>query len=123
MAQPQVTPYGSWQSPITADLIGTEMLRLGQIVSDGEDIYWVEMRPTEEGRNVIVRRTPDGQTTDMTPPPFNVRTRVHEYGGGAFVVEPNGRARARQSIWIWRSWPSVEPGSEIVVPGRVRVAP
>ena len=44
------------------------------------------MRPTEGGRNIIVRRTPDGQIADMTPTPFNARTRVHEYGGGAFAV-------------------------------------
>jgi dipeptidyl aminopeptidase/acylaminoacyl peptidase len=59
---------------------------LGQIALDGEDVYWTEMRPTEGGRSVIVRRTPDGTITDQTPPPFNVRTRAHEYGGGAFAV-------------------------------------
>ena len=53
---------------------------------DGEDIYWVEARPSEAGRNVIVRRTPDGKISDITPQPFNVRTRVHEYGGASFVV-------------------------------------
>ena len=86
MTQPQVAPYGSWKSPISADLISTEGRRIIEAVADGEDIYWIEMRPTEGGRYVIVRRTPDGQTTDMTPPPFNARTRVHEYGGAAFVV-------------------------------------
>ena len=82
----QSTPYGSWKSPITADLIVGETVRLGQIVLDGEDIYWVEMRPAEDGRNVIVKRTPDGKLTDMTPAGFNARTRVHEYGGGAFAL-------------------------------------
>ncbi|MFQ5855359.1 MAG: S9 family peptidase [Anaerolineae bacterium] len=86
MAEPKIAPYGSWKSPITSDLIVAETIGLGQIALDGEDVYWVEMRPAEGGRQVIVRRTPDGQTTDMTPPPFNARTRVHEYGGGAFVV-------------------------------------
>ena len=61
-------------------------MRLGQIALDGADIYWVEMRPAEGGRNVIVRRTSDGRTSDVTPAPFNARTRVHEYGGGAFAV-------------------------------------
>ena len=79
-------PYGSWESPVTADLIVAGSTTLGQIVLDGDDVYWVEMRPRESGRNVIVRRTPDGQITDVTPAPFNVRTRVHEYGGGAFTV-------------------------------------
>jgi dipeptidyl aminopeptidase/acylaminoacyl peptidase len=82
----QTAPYGSWKSPITADLIASESIRLGQVAVDGKDIYWLEGRPAEEGRNVIVRRTPDGQASDVTPPPFNVRSRVHEYGGGAFLV-------------------------------------
>ena len=86
MAEPQVTPYGSWKSPITSDLIVSETIGLGQIALDGQDVYWVEGRPTEGGRYVIVRRMLDGRTTDVTPPPFNARTRVHEYGGGAFAV-------------------------------------
>jgi dipeptidyl aminopeptidase/acylaminoacyl peptidase len=83
---PKIAPYGSWKSPITADLIVSESVRLALIVLDGEDTYWIEGRPSEGGRSVIVRRTPDGQTVDMTPPPFNVRTRVHEYGGGEYTV-------------------------------------
>jgi hypothetical protein len=86
MAEPKVAPYGSWKSPITSDLIVSETIGLGQIALDGADVYWVEMRPAEDGRYVIVRRTPDGRTADVTPPPFNARTRVHEYGGGAFTV-------------------------------------
>ena len=87
MTQAQIAPYGSWKSPITADLIVAGTIGLGQIVLDGEDVYWTEGRPAEAGRSVIVRRTPDGKTTDITAPPFNVRTRVHEYGGGAFMVK------------------------------------
>ena len=86
MPEPQVAPYGSWKSPITSDLIVAGSIGLGQIVLDGDDIYWVEMRPAEGGRNVIVRRTPDGSTADVTPAPYNVRNRVHEYGGGAYAV-------------------------------------
>ena len=82
----RVAPYGSWKSPVTSDLIVAGTVGLGEIALDGEDIYWVEMRPTEGGRSVVVRRTPDGRTTDVTPPGFNARTRVHEYGGGAFLV-------------------------------------
>ena len=86
MVEPQVAPYGFWKSPITSDLIVSATIGLGPVVVDGKDIYWVEMRPGEGGRNVIVRRTPDGETSDITPSPFNARTRVHEYGGGTFVV-------------------------------------
>jgi dipeptidyl aminopeptidase/acylaminoacyl peptidase len=86
MTEPNIAPYGSWQSPITSELIVSETIGLGEIVIDGTDIYWIEMRPTEGGRNVIVCRNADGKISDVTPAPFNVRTRVHEYGGGAFVV-------------------------------------
>ena len=86
MTEPKVAPCGSWKSPITSDLIVSETIGLGQVVLDGEDVYWSEMRPAEAGRCVVVRRSPDGQTIDITPPSFNARTRVHEYGGGAFVV-------------------------------------
>ena len=86
MSNSERTPYGSWKSPITADLIVGETVRLGQIALDGENTYWIEMRPAEGGRNVIVKHTPDGKLTDMTPAGFNARTRVHEYGGGAFAV-------------------------------------
>ena len=53
---------------------------------DGESIYWLEGRPQESGRSVIVKRSPEGKLSDQLPEPFNARSRVHEYGGGAFVV-------------------------------------
>ncbi len=80
-------PFGTWKSPITSDLIVSGTRGLGQIILDGEDLYWIETRPTEKGRYLIVKRTPDGKTVDFTPMPFNARTRVHEYGGGSFVVD------------------------------------
>lgn len=86
MTQPTVAPYGTWKSPITADLIVAESIGLGQIVCDGADIYWSEMRPQEKGRYVVVRYTADGQTADVNPAPFNARTRVHEYGGGSYCA-------------------------------------
>ena len=86
MVLPLVAPYGSWKSPITSQLIASGIIGLTQIEVDGDDVYWIELRPAEEGRCVVVRRTPDGRTADVTPAPFNARTRVHEYGGGAFAV-------------------------------------
>ncbi len=86
MAKPQTRPFGSWKSPLTSDLIVSEAIKLGQLCIDHHDIYWVEGRPSEGGRNVLVRRTPDTGMTDLTPNAFNVRTRVHEYGGGAYHV-------------------------------------
>ncbi len=86
MSQSKIALYGSWKSPITSDLIVKESIGLGQVKIDGDDIYWIEMRPSEGGRQVIVRRTTDGQNLDVTPREFNARTRVHEYGGGDYVA-------------------------------------
>ncbi|MEL6492667.1 MAG: S9 family peptidase [Cyanobacteria bacterium J06621_3] len=85
----KTTPYGSWQSPITSDLIVSSSIRLGKVQLDGADIYWSELRPTESGRQLVVRYGPEdelGTVNDLIPAPFNVRTRVHEYGGGAYLV-------------------------------------
>ncbi len=82
----KTTSFGSWKSPITSDSIVASTIGLPAVTLDGEDIYWLETRPNEGGRNVLVKHTPDGKVTDVTPPDFNVRTKVHEYGGGAFLV-------------------------------------
>src|SRR5580704_15064008 len=79
---PETLPYGAWKSPITSDLIVAETIGLGAVLVDGGDIYWIESRPGEGGRNVLVKNGGG----DVTPAPFNVRTRVHEYGGGAAIV-------------------------------------
>jgi dipeptidyl aminopeptidase/acylaminoacyl peptidase len=92
---PTEAPYGSWKSPITSDLIisgsiGVSLTGLdgdGSGEGSGQNIYWTESRPTEGGRMVIVRRSPDGATEDVIPPPFYARTRVHEYGGGESLVD------------------------------------
>jgi len=60
----QVSAYGSWKSPITSDLIVAASISLGGVTLDGEDIYWLEGRPQEKGRNVLVKLNPDGTTTD-----------------------------------------------------------
>lgn len=86
MTDGRVSPYGSWKSPITSDLIVSDSIGLDETAIDGEYIYWTELRPTESGRYVLVRRTPDGEIQDVNPSPFNVRTRVHEYGGAAFAI-------------------------------------
>lgn len=83
---PSVLPYGSWPSPIRVDDLLVDTVRLGQPWVDGDDAYWVEGRPAEGGRTVLVRRAADGSTTDLTPPPFDARSQVHEYGGGAYTV-------------------------------------
>jgi dipeptidyl aminopeptidase/acylaminoacyl peptidase len=58
----------------------------GEIFVDGNEVYWLEERPSEGGRNVVVRLLNDGSTVDLLPYPFNARSRVHEYGGGAYAA-------------------------------------
>ena len=79
------SPYGFWRSPITSDLIVAETIGLNQVALDGQDIYWSESRPQKQGRSFVCRDR-DGGAEQVTADDFNVRTRVHEYGGGAFVV-------------------------------------
>ena len=87
MGTPDTAEYGFWKSPITSDLVAGEAIRLAPpTLSDGL-VYWSEGRPTERGRNVIVRREADGTLHDLNPAPYNARTRVHEYGGGAYVID------------------------------------
>ncbi len=86
MSTPKIAPYGSWKSPITSELIVSDMIGFDQLALDGETVYWIESRPAEGGRSVIVRQDPDGITTDLNPAPFNARSRVHEMGGGAMAV-------------------------------------
>ena len=85
---PEVAPYGSWRSPVTSRRVTSRSVRLGSPVAAGEDVYWTEGRPQEKGRNALVRRRADGVLEDLTPPPYNVRTRACEYGGGDFFVAP-----------------------------------
>jgi dipeptidyl aminopeptidase/acylaminoacyl peptidase len=82
----RTAPYGSWLSPITSELITRSTIRLSGVQTDGNDVYWLELRPLEGGRTVIVRRTPNGTIADVTPEPYNVRTLASEYGGGAYTV-------------------------------------
>ncbi len=86
MPQKLTRPYGSWASPITSDLIVAKSIGLGSIQSDGRNLYWYEMRPEEGGRGVIVCHDGQGAVSALVPPPFNARTRVHEYGGGTFLA-------------------------------------
>ncbi|MGD2059191.1 MAG: hypothetical protein PVI04_10720, partial [Anaerolineales bacterium] len=83
-------PYGSWESPISAELVaksGTGSSSLPrEIHVDGDSVYWIEQRPEQGGRYVIVRLQTDGSKQVVTPSAFNVRSRVHEYGGGAYCI-------------------------------------
>jgi dipeptidyl aminopeptidase/acylaminoacyl peptidase len=82
----RILPYGSWESALTAGHIARGATPLGQLEVDGEEILWLEGRPLEGGRAVLVRQAADGSREVVTPDGFNVRTRVHEYGGGSYLA-------------------------------------
>ncbi len=86
MTEKTAAPYGSWKSPITPDLITAGSIRLSELWVDDGDLYWLEGRPAEGGRYVIVRRSAGGSVADVIPEGFNARNAVHEYGGGAYAV-------------------------------------
>ena len=80
------TPYGAWPSPISARSVAEGARRIDDLAALGDNVCWLERRPEEGGRNVLVCLDPDGGTRTLTPDGFDVRSRVHEYGGGAFLL-------------------------------------
>ncbi|MHB8245417.1 MAG: dipeptidyl-peptidase 5 [Acidimicrobiales bacterium] len=88
---PLTAPYGSWESPISLDLLVEDALRLYYPLAAGDDLYWVEMRPEQGGRQVIVRQSGSAARSgaapeDVTLPPYSARALVHEYGGIPYAV-------------------------------------
>jgi dipeptidyl aminopeptidase/acylaminoacyl peptidase len=83
---PTASPYGSWPSPITSDLVAGSggLFSYGSLWAAEEGVYWLETRPQENGRSALVLKPRDGERLDVVPEGFNVRTRVHEYGGGGW---------------------------------------
>ena len=81
---PITAPFGSWKSPVSVGMSARDSVGIGAVQLDGEDVYWLESRPDEGGRGVVIRRLANGEARDVNPPPYNVRTRVHEYGGLCF---------------------------------------
>jgi dipeptidyl aminopeptidase/acylaminoacyl peptidase len=84
---PSTAPYGSWKSPLLAERAVAAGIGLGDVSFDGDSILWQESRPAEKGRNVIMRRGADGTLQELNPAPFNARSRVHEYGGRAYLMD------------------------------------
>ena len=87
MPRKKISPYGSWKSSISTEMIVSESVGLGDMEIDGTDVYWLETRPSEGGRYVVVRKTSDGLISDVIPDGFSSRTTVHEYGGGSYLVD------------------------------------
>ena len=101
--EPARSPCGTWRSPITSDLIVASAVSLSEVLISDYNVYWIEGRPKEAGRSVVVRRRPDEKNRmDLNPPPFNVRTRVHEYGGGAWTVFDGTLffSGLREVVWV-----------------------
>ncbi|QDP96243.1 hypothetical protein FOE78_10340 [Microlunatus elymi] len=73
----RMLPYGSWPSPITAESLAEQSLGLGAAIFAGADLYWLQASPTDGGRVSLWRRRGDVEV-ELTPAPYNVRSRVHE---------------------------------------------
>ena len=120
MSQKTVAPYGTWSSPISAEMVAQSGVRLSAPWIEDGVVWWLEGRAAEGGRVVLVRRDRDGTRIDVVPADFNVRTSVHEYGGGAYCVD---RGVAFCSNFDDQRLYRIEPGAKPVpitpdVPGR-----
>ncbi|HYB04078.1 MAG TPA: prolyl oligopeptidase family serine peptidase, partial [Nitrososphaerales archaeon] len=91
LKEKQIALFGSWKSPISAALVAesSNVYSEPKIAADGS-VFFLEMRPSEKGRYVIIRASPGAQVEDVIPPEFNARDRVHEYGGAAYAISPDG---------------------------------
>ena len=86
MSELRVAPGGSWVSPVGPAMLATSSVELSEPWIDDGTVFWHELRPAEGGRGVVVRGGPWSSPVDVTPEGFDVRSRVHEYGGGTFAV-------------------------------------
>ena len=93
--------FGSWKSPITTELMVSSSIAMSEARLFDSTLYWLESRPQEQGRSVIVRLV-DDKPEDVLPQPYNCRTTVHEYGGSCYLPTPEGLFFvnfADQQIW------------------------
>jgi dipeptidyl aminopeptidase/acylaminoacyl peptidase len=82
----QVAPYGTWRSPISAEMVSVGGVTLSKPWLEDGSVYWQESRPSEGGRSMLMQAAPFSEPVEVTLPGFNVRTTVHEYGGGAYLI-------------------------------------
>jgi dipeptidyl aminopeptidase/acylaminoacyl peptidase len=104
-------PYGSWPTPITSELVVRSARLPNGLRLDGDDVWWSEGRPEEAGRIAVLRRSAEGDVTEVVRTPFNARSGAHEYGGAAWWV--------RDGVLWFVDWATqllhrVEPGGEPV---------
>ena len=84
---PTIAPYGSWRSSITVDALLIDRIIAQEPRIDGQTIAWLEGRPSEHGRSVVVRTMEGGGVEELTPAGSDVHDGVHEYGGGAWAID------------------------------------
>ncbi len=95
--------HGTWPSPISATTVVARSVSLGEVAVGNVDVWWAEGRPEEGGRIQIVRHQPGGEQVDVLPDGFAARTRVHEYGGGAWWLHGSDLVFANWSDQrLWR---------------------
>ena len=111
MTEKEIRPYGSWTSPISAEDAAAGSNRPGQIMVSQGIVYWSESRPKEQGRVAVMRRSQTGEVEEVTPSDFNCRTRVHEYGGGAYFADGE---TLYASHFVDQRLYKIEPGKEPV---------
>ncbi|WP_127472587.1 S9 family peptidase [Microbacterium sulfonylureivorans] len=103
-------PYGTWPSPLSAEAVSAASLRLEGARFVGDEVWWGESVPEEGGRTTVRRRTSSGEVVDVIPAPWSARSRVHEYGGGAWTTVAGDALvfveKADQRVW------RVEPGEK-----------
>ncbi|PZS17471.1 MAG: peptidase [Acidimicrobiales bacterium] len=116
-----VLPYGAWPSPIGPDMAAGGGTRISDLVVSGTTVWWLESRPSEAGRVVAVRRREDGTVADVTPREFSVRTLVHQYGGGAYLVDGEAVVFSNQADQrLWRQEPGRDPAPITPEPDSLR---
>ncbi|WP_338333231.1 S9 family peptidase [Acetobacter sp. LMG 32666] len=93
---------GSWPSPVTATLVAGKSLTLSEVRATGQSVFWLERRPAEGGRTALMRWAEPEGVSEVLPVQADVGTRVHEYGGGAYAVAPQGIVYAdRRTAQVW----------------------
>lgn len=83
----KIKAYGSWKSSLSAEMLADKGVRFGHMCVDGDDVYWLESRAKDQGRTVLVKHSSDGTIGDLLPDDVSVRSKVHEYGSGDFIVD------------------------------------
>jgi dipeptidyl aminopeptidase/acylaminoacyl peptidase len=88
----EIRPFGTWTSPLSAAHVAQAVVRLGFPMVLGDQVWWQETRPTENGRTAVMRRVGGNSSEEVLPAPWNARTRVHECGGRSYLPLPGGTA-------------------------------